>query len=138
MGKGETIDLFDDGSATSKSNRRNVLESLSVARRARQKPQKTRVRATPDASFSLEDHVCRVCFARLVSEAVGGKRRRYLCTNCGAEASGTTPDVLCACGLRLRASGSGDGTVDAGLRCQPNPKPTPEFPSLVVAGPLPS
>jgi len=95
---------------------------------------KKRARA-PDAaaSWALEPHVCRHCFGRLASTDAGEGRRRYQCTNCGAEAVGLSPDVLCSCGLKLRHHGPGGGLVDAGLRCQPNPSPTPDFPSLFVA-----
>lgn len=82
----------------------------------------------------LEAHVCRSCFGRLVSEVLPGGRLRYECSNCGLVALGSKPDVLCACGLALRHHGPNRGTVDAGLRCMPNPEPTPEFPSLIVAG----
>lgn len=89
----------------------------------------------PDAaaSWALEPHVCRHCFGRLASTDAGEGRRLYQCTNCGAEAVGLSPDVLCSCGLKLRHHGPGGGLVGAGLRCQPNPSPTPEFPSLFVA-----
>lgn len=72
--------------------------------------------------------MCRHCFGRLVSRG-----QRYLCTNCGADAVGPKPDVLCACGTMLRRHGSGAAPVSAGLVCQPNPAPTPDFPSLFVA-----
>jgi hypothetical protein len=43
--------------------------------------------------------------------------------------------ALCACGLQVRRAGV---LVDAGLRCQPNPAPTPDFPSLFVAAEAPT
>lgn len=85
-------------------------------------------RAPETQGWTLEPHVCRHCFGRLVSQG-----SRYLCTNCGAEAVGDAPDVLCACGTTLRRHGSAAAPMNAGLRCQPNPAPTPEFPSLFVA-----
>jgi hypothetical protein len=95
---------------------------------------KTRARApaVADAALTLEPHVCRHCFGRLASVPLGATSRRYTCTNCGASESGTDATVLCACGLSVKRSGA---TVDAGLRCQPNPSPSPAFPSLYVAGP---
>jgi hypothetical protein len=33
----------------------------------------------------------------------------------------------------MRDGVNGPRMVDAGLRCRPNPKPTPDFPSLFVA-----
>jgi hypothetical protein len=80
----------------------------------------------------LEPHVCRHCFGRLASRQ-DGHQTRYQCTNCGADAAGHATDVLCACGLALRNHGPAGGTLDAGLRCQANPAPSPEFPSLYVA-----
>ena len=84
----------------------------------------------------LEPHVCRECFARLVSFPVGGGLRRYFCPNCGAEAEATSADELCCCGIKIRKpgrSGKAAVLVDAGVRCIPNPDPTPLFPSLYVA-----
>lgn len=95
---------------------------------------KSRARAPgPDAGLRLEPHVCRLCFGRLVSTPGEDGHRRYQCTNCGAAADGETPAVLCACGLTFRRHGRADQAQDAGLRCQLNPSPTPEFPSLYVA-----
>lgn len=88
---------------------------------------------THDAPLRLEPHVCRHCFGRLVSAPAPGGARSYVCSNCGAAARGDAPDVLCACGLKLRNHGPGPRLVDAGLRCQPNPNPRPDFPSLFVA-----
>lgn len=94
---------------------------------------KTRVRETQaDALWSLEPHVCGACFGRLVSQPAPGGGQRYQCTNCGAEARGDTPAVLCSCGLTLRRP-SQASRADARIRCQPNPAPTPEFPSVFVA-----
>lgn len=88
--------------------------------------------ADPTQTWSLEPHVCRHCFGRLLSQPAAG-RTRYVCSNCGAEDLGDGPDVLCACGLALRNHGPSGGMLNAGLRCQPNPSPSPEFPSLFVA-----
>lgn len=102
-----------------------------------QNPKKSRTRVKGPSSLgvlTLEPHVCRHCFGRLASEALAGTRRRFECTNCGASATGSKSDVLCACGLQLRHHGPNRGTVDAGIRCRANPSPTPEFPSLFVAG----
>lgn len=63
---------------------------------------------------------------------------RYQCTNCGLEAVGHDASVLCCCGMKVRkatrAHTSGTMLVDAGIRCMKNPEPTPDFPSLYVAG----
>jgi hypothetical protein len=88
----------------------------------------------PGPLFSLEPHVCRHCFGRLLSvdAAAGDGSRRYFCSNCGAASAGAAPDVLCACGIRLKLRGPGGGD-DAGVRCGPNPSPTPDMPSQIVA-----
>lgn len=92
----------------------------------------------PDAPFRLEPHICRGCLSRLVSRAVPGQPGRlYVCTNCGVELVGAAPDAACCCGTKIsrprRDGTSGYRMVDAGIRCRPNPAPTPEFPSLIVA-----
>jgi hypothetical protein len=88
---------------------------------------KMRVR-DPGQALSLEPHVCRHCFGRLLSSPHGGARR-YVCANCGATEVGASADVLCCCGVRLK----GRGPVGALLTCSPNPNPTAEFPSQIVA-----
>lgn len=89
--------------------------------------------------WNLEPHICRKCFARLVSRPVaGGDLRLYQCTNCGAEAQHTNADALCCCGIKIKRAGR-NGTkasatlVDAGVRCIPNPEISPMFPSQFVA-----
>lgn len=95
---------------------------------------KSRARTdAPDAGWTLEPHVCRHCFGRLASRPGPDGLTRYECTNCGAAETGATPAVLCSCGLQLRRPGAPSGFVDAGIRCQANPAPKPEFPSLFVA-----
>jgi len=97
---------------------------------------KKRARA-PDAdvpAWRLEPHVCRHCFGRLVSAPAAGGGRWFECTNCGTHADGASPAVLCACGLMMK-NPTGGLPIAVGLRCQPNPNPTPEFPSLFVASP---
>jgi hypothetical protein len=101
-----------------------------ASKKSRARPGPTQA---PDAGLALEPHVCRHCFGRLASEPGEDGHRRYQCTNCGASAAGATPAVLCACGLTFRRHGRADQPQDAGLRCQQNPSPTPEFPSLFVA-----
>ncbi|BCP56240.1 hypothetical protein K32_48570 [Kaistia sp. 32K] len=86
--------------------------------------------------WRLEPHCCRACFARIVSRP-DDAGRLYQCTNCGAQAAGHKPDVVCACGTKLRRH-RGDGRsaaqlVDAGIRCHQNKRVSPEFPALFVA-----
>lgn len=86
--------------------------------------------------WRLEPHVCRHCFARIAS-AKAGHGRLYRCTNCGLEGESGRPSVVCACGIKLRkarADGrSGEAVIDAGVRCHPNPDPSPANPALYVA-----
>ena len=86
--------------------------------------------------WQLEPHICRNCFSRLASQPLPGGSRHYACTNCGATADAGCADALCCCGIKIRKMGRGGkagALVDAGVRCIPNPSPTPEFPSLYVA-----
>lgn len=100
-----------------------------------------RARARGDEKKSglrLEPHICRACFGRIASfPAAAGDARVYQCTNCGLEAAGHKPSVVCACGMKLRKR-KGDGRsaevmVDAGIRCHENRRVSPEFPSLYTA-----
>lgn len=89
-----------------------------------------------EGTWRLEPHCCRVCFGRVVSRRLEDGSRLYQCSCCGAEASGHKPDVVCACGLKLRKS-RGDGRTgerftDAGIRCHENRNISPEFPALYV------
>ena len=95
-----------------------------------------------DNLWRLEPHVCKTCFARLASRTVMDSglvgQRLYQCTNCGAEVQATTADALCCCGIKLKKPGR-DGSkasaisVDAGIRCVPNPEISTMFPSKFVA-----
>lgn len=79
----------------------------------------------PDELYRLEPHVCLVCFGPVLSRKDQGERRLFRCGSCGVEGVGT-PRSICACGSRI-------ATRDAGIRCVPNPNPTPECPALIVA-----
>lgn len=86
--------------------------------------------------WQLEPHICKNCFARLASRSAGGDLRKYVCTNCGVEAEAADAGALCCCGIKIRKvgrGGKGETLVDAGVRCIPNPNPTPLFPNLFVA-----
>lgn len=85
--------------------------------------------------WQLEPHICRKCFARLVSRSLPGGVRLFACSNCGAEAESSGADALCCCGIKIRKvkGGKAGSLVDAGVRCIPNPSPSQEFPSLYVA-----
>lgn len=94
-----------------------------------------RARGSALDCWRIEPHVCAACFARIASRP-DGDARLYACTNCGAEASGCRPAVVCACGIRLRkaaASGTSGKLIDAGIRCHENRNRSPELPALYVA-----
>lgn len=133
-----SLELLDGDNCRKDEGMSKRLSSLSgMGDNPKTGGKKTRARAE-DGRWTLEPHVCRHCFGRLVSApaAVGGAT--YQCSNCGATATGAAPDVLCCCGMTLRRHGPGSGPISAGLRCQPNPSKTPEFPSLFVAGEPPT
>lgn len=122
---GDASDLLDADEGVCDSVQRRVdLSPISK--------KSARAHETQADGWTLETHVCRHCFGRLVSRALAD-RRAYLCTNCGAEAVGESPDVLCSCGTTLRRHAGVSSPVNAGLRCQLNPSPSPDFPSLFVA-----
>ena len=91
-----------------------------------------------EADWSVVDHVCGKCFARLVGRNKDG-RRHYRCTGCGAETPDGAPPVakhagpngrwtpaICACHLKA-------GGRDMGIRCVVNDRKGPESPSEIVA-----
>ena len=77
--------------------------------------------------WQLTDHVCRCCFGRVLMRETFDRRRVYRCSNCGLEQEGCSEAAICCCGIKLKTK------VDAGIRCQPNPAKSPEFPSEIVA-----
>jgi len=84
-------------------------------------------RQPDDDAWRIEDHVCRVCFSRILSRAMGDGSRQYRCANCSVAGEGRTPAVICSCGLKMR------GGKDLGVRCVRNDKPTPEAPAEIIA-----
>ena len=77
-----------------------------------------------DPKWTLTDHVCRICFGRVL-ERTDGRQHFARCSHCGAEARGTHL-ALCACGTKI-------GGRDAGLRCAPNPDRSPDDPAEYIA-----
>jgi hypothetical protein len=83
--------------------------------------------------YCVEAHVCVSCLGRVLSRAlpdldgVAATSRLYRCADCGVEKEGSTSAVICACGFRV----SGRATI--GLRCEPNPDKSAEFPAEIVA-----
>lgn len=61
---------------------------------------------------------------------VDGKRQ-FVCSNCGLAGAGVVRSICC-CGLKVPGFGRHDFR-DAGIRCQPNPNPTPEVPAQIIA-----
>jgi len=80
-----------------------------------------------DFYFRLTPHCCRVCFGRVLARETFDHKQVYRCSNCGIEKEGRSEAAICACGMKLKSG------VDAGIRCQAQEHPTPEFPSQVVA-----
>lgn len=114
---------------------------LSDLRQRDQAAETSRIKKTNPRAVQLEPHICRHCFGRLASHEIflsnGSIGREFVCTNCGAAAEGQDASVLCCCGIKVRKPGEDsrviDDEVDAGIRCHPNPNPTPAFPALIVA-----
>lgn len=80
-----------------------------------------------EQKWELIDHVCRVCFSRLVAAPGVVGQTQYRCTGCGLEGHGSHPRVVCSCGLTLRPD------KNMGVRCVKNDKITPEVPFEIVA-----
>ena len=82
--------------------------------------------------WSLEPHVCKTCFGRIVSRRTNERGDKlYQCSNCGDESEGADPSVLCACGACLPRKGG--LPIKLGLKCQSNTERGPDFPSLFIA-----
>jgi len=84
-------------------------------------------------SYRIEPHVCVSCMGRVLSRALpdldGGAptTRLYRCAECGIERVGQAPTIICACGFKV----SGRATI--GLRCEPDPGKSSEFPAEIIA-----
>lgn len=81
----------------------------------------------PVPGWVITDHVCRICFSRILMQEADDKSKTYHCSGCGVEAKGRAPSVLCCCGIKLKTG------VDAGTRCDKNPARSPEFPCEITA-----
>lgn len=77
-------------------------------------------------TWKFTDHVCRVCFGRVLKceDSVG--LPRFRCSNCGIEGTNEVKSICC-CGMKTR------GTREIKIKCQRQENPTPEFPSEIVA-----
>lgn len=77
--------------------------------------------------WAITDHVCRVCFSRVLMRETFDRRRIYRCSGCGVEKEGRSEAVICSCGIKLKTG------LDAGIRCELNPDRSPEWPAEVTA-----
>ena len=83
--------------------------------------------ARNDYQWAITDHVCRVCFSRVLVRETFDRRRIYRCSGCGIEKEGRSEAAICACGIKLKTG------VDAGIRCELNTNRSPEWPAEVTA-----
>lgn len=81
----------------------------------------------PMQGWVITDHICRICFSRVLMREAFDRRKTYRCAGCGAEATGANEAAVCCCGIKLKTG------VDAGIRCQVSTERTPEFPAEVTA-----
>ncbi len=84
-------------------------------------------RREPVQGWVITDHICRVCFGRILVREAFDRRKTYHCSNCGTESPGTSEAAICCCGIKLKTG------VDAGIRCQVNPDRSPEWPAEITA-----
>jgi hypothetical protein len=75
--------------------------------------------------WEITDHVCRLCFGRLLRRLDSDGKPLIRCADCGTSVKGPV-EALCACGAKLR-----NGRL-AGLRCAPNSASTIEQPAQIV------
>lgn len=104
-------------------------QGINPSRKTSQSPEKQPYRADQSEVYTwrIADHVCRVCFSRVLVRETFDRRRIYRCAGCGVEAEGRSEAAVCCCGIKLKTG------IDAGIRCQPNTDQRPEFPSEIVA-----
>ena len=80
-----------------------------------------------DNYYRLTNHVCRICFGRVLERDIADDKLTFKCSNCGTETVSANVHSLCCCGMKLRNS------KDAGVRCLISPNQRPEMPSEIVA-----
>jgi hypothetical protein len=144
-GNGALIELGNGSIASKPLSNVGFVRGFDAKGCARARAHEAGPQPGPDA-WRLEPHVCRSCFSRLVSCSTetrvlgappAGSTRLYQCTNCGLEATGAAPEVLCACGMKIRKTTRGGRSSvvlgDAGIRCMANPEIRADFASLFVA-----
>lgn len=77
-------------------------------------------------SWELIDHMCRLCYGRLLRRNDGQGRQVIHCAECDAEVSGQV-EHLCVCGARTP-----NGRYLLGLRCGVNPEQSAASPMRMV------
>ena len=66
-------------------------------------------------TYSLEPHVCRYCYGRILSRPMENKGlKEYKCAECGHTEISDKEDIMCMCGLRVNGK--------LLTKCAPNPK----------------
>lgn len=84
------------------------------------------IRPSRRHGFELTDHVCRVCFGRVLARTVAD-RTEYICADCGLATSGAGPvTAICSCGTKFPTGRR------VGIRCVRNPAPG-VIPNLFIA-----
>lgn len=75
--------------------------------------------------YKKTDHVCRICFGRLLSFKDAEGADCIECADCGTKKKGTHLE-LCACGNKFLTG------KKAGFRCVKNGETSPERPNEIV------
>ncbi|MEX3764415.1 hypothetical protein [Paraburkholderia phenoliruptrix] len=78
-------------------------------------------------AYYFTDHICRVCFGRVMTRVTFDRRRLYCCADCGVELEGKSEAAVCCCGIKLKNG------RDAGIRCRSNDERSPESPFVIIA-----
>lgn len=124
----------------------DASKDLNVAHLQRSKSAPTDKRSRAPAhdpvvtGWTLTNHICRHCGGGRILERQDARdpdAREFICSNCEATHHGRDPEAMCFCGMRVKRFGPRGGEIDPGVRCHRNPKPTPDFPSTVVASEKP-
>lgn len=82
-----------------------------------------------ELSWTITNHICRVCMGRVLKRATIGGPAVYRCACCGVEGTGSHSSI-CTCGMTWR---KGKAAINAGVRCVENPERSPECMSEIVA-----
>lgn len=80
--------------------------------------------------WSVVDHLCRICFGRLMIRRAESGKLVVKCAECDAAIEGSHLDICC-CGVTLQSG------ANAGLRCMKNEARTPEQPQAIIVRHVP-